>query len=58
MIGPAVNTVARIEPLCATLGSALLMSAAFAARCGRPVRSLGAHAMRGLAQPQELFALA
>jgi adenylate cyclase len=58
VIGPAVNTVARIEPLCATLGSDLLMSAAFAARCGRPVRSLGAHAMRGLAMPQELFALA
>jgi adenylate cyclase len=58
VIGPAVNEVARIEPLCAALGSNLLMSAAFAARCGRPVRSLGTHAMRGLAQKQELFALA
>jgi hypothetical protein len=35
----------------------LPMSDAFAARCGRPVRSLGRHAMRGLAAPQELFAL-
>jgi adenylate cyclase len=58
VIGPAVNETARIEQLCAPLGTTLLMSAAFAARCGRKVRSLGAHAMRGVALPQELFALA
>jgi adenylate cyclase len=58
VIGPAVNEISRIEQLCAPLASPLLMSAAFAARCGRGVRSLGAHAMRGLAAPQELFALA
>jgi adenylate cyclase len=58
VIGPAVNECARIELLCAPLGVNLLMSAAFAARCGRALRSLGAHAMRGVAAPQELFALA
>jgi adenylate cyclase len=58
VIGPAVNECARIELLCAPLGANLLMSAAFAAQCGRSVRSLGCHAMRGLAVPRELFALA
>jgi adenylate cyclase len=58
VIGPAVNECARIELLCAPLGVNLLMSAAFAVQCGRLVRSLGCHAMRGLAAPQELFALA
>jgi adenylate cyclase len=58
VIGPAVNEVARLEPLCATLGTPLLMSGAFAARCGGTLRSLGAHAMRGVAAPQELFTLA
>lgn len=57
VIGPAVNRTARLEELTKTLGAPLLMSAAFAARLDRPVRSLGFHPLRGVAQPQEVFAL-
>ena len=57
VIGPAVNRTARLEELTKTLGAPMLMSAAFAARLDRPVRSLGFHHLRGVAQPQEVFAL-
>jgi class 3 adenylate cyclase len=33
------------------------MTAAVAAHLGRPARSLGAHRMRGLEEPVEVFAL-
>ncbi len=58
VIGPAVNEVSRMEALCAGLGTNLLLSAGVAEACGRPVRSLGRHALRGLAETRELFTLA
>ncbi len=55
MIGPAVNEASRIEALCDRLGHHLLASRRFAEQCGVAMRSLGHHALRGVAEPQELF---
>ena len=59
-IGPAINEVVRIEALCQPLGRPVLVSPEFAAvalECGRPLESLGLHALRGVKAPKELFAL-
>jgi adenylate cyclase len=56
VIGAAANEAARIESLCKTLGTPLLSE-----RVARHVpgsRSLGRHALRGVADPVELFTLA
>ena len=58
VIGPAVNRAARLESMTKDLGVPLLMTATFAAALGRPARSLGAHRMRGLEEPVEVFVLA
>jgi adenylate cyclase len=61
VIGPAVNEVSRIEALCEPLGRAVLVSAEFvaAARDGdNRLESLGRHALRGVREPKEIFALA
>lgn len=57
VIGPAVNRAARLESMTKDLGVPLLMTATFAAALGRPARSLGAHRMRGLEEPVEVFVL-
>ena len=57
VIGPAVNRAARLESMTKELGVPLLMTATFAAALGRPARSLGAHRMRGLEEPVEVFVL-
>ena len=60
VIGPAINEVARIEALCEPLGRAVLVSAEFvAAMMGGETRleSLGRHALRGVREPKEIFAL-
>jgi adenylate cyclase len=59
IIGPAVNEVARLEPLCQPLGRKVLVSAALAAAAGEPARleSLGTHALRGVSVPQEVYGL-
>lgn len=57
VIGPAVNRAARLESLTKELGVPLLMTAAFAKCLERPVRSLGSHRLRGLAEPVEVYAL-
>jgi len=57
VMGPAVNRTARLEDLTKALGVPLLMSAEFVAHLGMPVRSLGAHAMKGVPRAQEVFAL-
>ena len=56
VIGPAVNEASRIEALCEPLDQPLLLSARFAACAGAPARSLGRHQLRGVAEPQEVFA--
>jgi adenylate cyclase len=60
VIGPAINEVARIEALCEPLGRAVLVSAEFvAAIIGGETRleTLGRHALRGVREPKEIFAL-
>ena len=60
VLGPAVNEAARIESFCASLEQAVIVSAAFAEASGQARRrlvSVGRYAMKGIAQPQELFTL-
>jgi adenylate cyclase len=57
VIGPAVNLVTRIESLCKPLGRRLLASARFASPCGSQLVSIGRHALKGIAEPQEIFTL-
>jgi adenylate cyclase len=55
-IGPAVNLVCRLEGLTKRLGRPLLVSESFAEAYGRPLVSLGFQPVRGLSEPQEIFA--
>jgi adenylate cyclase len=61
VIGPAVNEVGRILALSRSVEQDLLLSAGFAAALGPELQSrlvsLGRYALRGVAQPQELFTL-
>jgi adenylate cyclase len=57
-IGAAVNEVCRVEALCKELATPLLMTSTFAHAHGvEGLQSLGKHALRGVAQPAELFTL-
>ena len=55
VIGTAVNEVARIEDMTKTLRRPVLMSSAFAESYGKPLTSLGRHALRGVSGQQEIF---
>jgi adenylate cyclase len=60
VIGPAINEVARIEALCEPLGRAVLVSAEFVEGmkgADRRLTSLGRHALRGVKERKEIFAL-
>jgi adenylate cyclase len=57
VMGPAVNRTARLEALTKALGVPMLMSAEFVRHLQQPVASLGRHAMKGVPEPQEVFAL-
>jgi len=57
VIGPAVNLASRIEDLTKRLHRPMLFSSAFARICPRPLVSLGFHPVRGLNDPEEVFAL-
>jgi class 3 adenylate cyclase len=58
-VGPAVNEVARIETLCEPQGRRVLVSAELAAASGNriPLEPLGAHLLREVREPKEIFAL-
>ena len=56
VLGPAVNLVSRLEGLAKELGRAVLCSAAFAQTLGLSAPSLGRFALKGVADPQEVFA--
>jgi adenylate cyclase len=56
VIGPAVNHASRLQELTKRLGRPVLASASFAAELGAPLTSLGLHALRDVAEPQEVFA--
>jgi len=59
VIGPAVNEVSRILAMSRSVDQDLLLSASFADTLGDTMRqhlvSVGRYALRGVAQPQELF---
>ena len=57
VIGPAVNLVSRMEGLCAVVGRRLVASARFASPCGSRLRPIGYHALRGIADEQEIYSL-
>ena len=56
VIGPAANEVARIEDLTKELRRRVLLSAAFAEAAGARCEPLGAHRLRGVGVPVEVFA--
>ena len=61
VVGSAVNEASRIEALCRPLRRKVLLSSAFheaAAACSGSMISVGVHALRGIAEPQELFTIA
>ena len=55
VIGPAVNLAARMQALCSTLGSDLLLSAEVCRRLHRPTRSRGRHRLKGVSEAVEVF---
>jgi adenylate cyclase len=57
VLGPAVNEASRIAAMCRSIDQPVLMSAAFAnvGDIKRRLVSVGRYALRGVAQPQELF---
>ncbi|HWT30932.1 MAG TPA: adenylate/guanylate cyclase domain-containing protein, partial [Propylenella sp.] len=56
VIGRAVNTAARLEGLSRELGRDVLLSGDFAALCGGATEPLGSFLLKGLADPQPVFA--
>lgn len=57
VIGPDVNLVSRIQSVCSTSGQPLLMSARFAALLDAlPATPIGGHALKGFAEPVEIWA--
>ncbi|HTP60713.1 MAG TPA: adenylate/guanylate cyclase domain-containing protein [Burkholderiales bacterium] len=57
VIGVAANKAARIESLCKETGQDVVLSRTMAAEFGAPCPSLGKFALRGVAEPEEVFAL-
>jgi len=59
VVGPAVNETSRIAAMCRSVDQPVLVSEAFANVNGmrRRLVSVGRYALRGVAQPQELFTL-
>jgi adenylate cyclase len=57
VIGPAVNHAARIEKVGVELGRLVVTSASFAAASKEELESIGRHSLRGVSEPQEVFAL-
>ncbi len=55
VIGPAVNLVTRMEPLCAQLDQTVVVSSNLAKASQREFRSLGHHAFKGIAKEEEVF---
>ncbi|MHA1601279.1 MAG: adenylate/guanylate cyclase domain-containing protein [Alphaproteobacteria bacterium] len=55
VIGPAVNLVTRMEPLCAQLDQTIVVSSNLANASQRKFRSLGEHAFKGIAKKEEVF---
>lgn len=56
VIGPAVNHATRLEKFASELGRHLVTSASFKSAAKEPLESLGFHKLRGVHEPQEIFA--
>ena len=56
VIGSAVNLVTRLESLCGELGRSLVFSRDFARQLDTPVAALGTFRLKGVPEPQEIFA--
>lgn len=57
VMGPAVNRTARLESLTKELNQKILFSKEFAEFIDEPVQSFGEQVMKGIAEPQVVFAL-
>jgi adenylate cyclase len=57
VIGEAANLAARIESMCKLLDEPVLLSAEFADCKPDQFVSLGQHSLKGIVEPQEIFAL-
>ena len=57
VIGAAANETARIEALCKTTGADVVLSQAVVNELGERFPTLGRHALRGVGEPMEVFAL-
>jgi len=57
VMGPVVNRTARLESLTKTLGCDILFSQQFAELIDTPSQSLGLHEMKGIAEPQAVYAV-
>lgn len=58
VLGPAVNLTSRLEGLAKQLDRPTVCSDTFRQAWGGPAEPLGAHPIRGLADPQRVFAIA
>jgi adenylate cyclase len=56
VIGPAVNHAARLEKVGVELARSIVTSASFAAASKGGLESIGRHILRGVSEPQEVFA--
>jgi adenylate cyclase len=56
VIGPAVNLVSRVEGVAKALDEPIVVTEEFARAYRGPLRTLGIHPFRGVANPRELFA--
>lgn len=57
VIGAAANEAARLESLCKTLNTSILISADFVHAFPGDYVSLGKHELRGVSEPKEVFTL-
>ncbi len=57
VIGKAANEAARLEGMCKELGEPIVISSTFPRCFPGEMRSLGTHSLRGVSEPQEVFAL-
>lgn len=57
VIGKAANEAARLEGMCKLLGEQILLSSAFPRCFPGEMKSLGTHSLKGVSEPQEIFAL-
>ena len=55
VLGAAVNLTSRLSSLCRPLDRPLLVSDAYAALVDEPMQSLGAHRLKGVAEPVSVF---